>query len=159
MSRHRLIVLRLLSRIHMQAVVQHFYAEQLFQCGLDLLDAWVAKFEDFTGVGQDDVIVLHDSVALFVLRYFLTELVLTNQVAIDEEFYGVVKGGAAHAGFVRLHLPVQLIDVKMPIEIIDFLQNGKTFRRLAVSVLFEVGLEEIANLLGVSGVLMAIALR
>ena len=132
----------------MQAVVKDFYAEQLFERGFDLLDARVAKFEDFTGVGQDDVVVLHDPVALFVLRYLFTELVLSNQVAIDQEFDGVVEGGATHAGFVRLHLSVQLVDVKMPIEIIDLMQNGKTFRRLAVPVLFEVGLKEVANLLG-----------
>ena len=45
-------------------MVEHLDAEQLLERGLDLLNARVAKLDDFTGVGEDHVVVLLDAVTL-----------------------------------------------------------------------------------------------
>tara|TARA_B100000767_G_C19293350_1_gene340382 strand:- start:28 stop:222 length:195 start_codon:yes stop_codon:yes gene_type:complete len=64
-------------------MVQDFDIEQFFQRGLDLLDTRVTKFDDFARVGEDYVVVLLDSVTLFILRNFITKLMLPHQVAIN----------------------------------------------------------------------------
>jgi hypothetical protein len=45
------LLVGLLPCVNVQAVVQHLNAKQLFQRSLDLLDARVAKLDDFPGVG------------------------------------------------------------------------------------------------------------
>ena len=39
-------------------MIVYFNSEDVFNGLFDLLDSWVAKFNYFTGVGHDDVIVL-----------------------------------------------------------------------------------------------------
>ena len=129
-------------------MVEHLDAEQLLERGLDLLNARVAKLDDFTGVGEDDVVVLLDAVAFLVLGHFFAKLVLADQIAIDEQVHRVVQRGAAHAVFALGHVRVERFDVEVAVVRINLLQDRKALRRLSVAVLFEVGLEEVADLVG-----------
>ena len=70
--------------VNVQIVVQDLDVEKLFQGGLDLLDARIGKLQDFTGVGENHVVVLLDPVTLLVLRHFVAKLVLSDEVAVDE---------------------------------------------------------------------------
>ena len=76
--------MRPLPCVNVQIVVPDLDVEKLFQGRLDLLDARIAKFQDFTGVGEDHVVVLLDPVTLLVLRHLVAELVLADEVAVDE---------------------------------------------------------------------------
>ena len=120
--------------------------EQFLERSLDLLDAGIAKLDDFTRVGEDDVVVLLDAVALLVLGDFFAKLVLADQIAIDEQLYRVVERRTADPVFLRLHGGKQRLDVEVPVEVVYLLQDGKALRGLAVAVLLEVGLEQIADL-------------
>ena len=70
--------------VNVQIVVQDLDVEKLFQGRLDLLDARIAKLQDFTGVGEDHVVVLLDPVTLLILRHLVAKLVLADEVAVDE---------------------------------------------------------------------------
>ena len=50
----------------------------------DRLDPWVTELDDFPGIGQDHMIVLPIEVLLFILCLVFTELVFTDQLAIQQ---------------------------------------------------------------------------
>ena len=110
--------------------------ENLLNGPFDILDPGVAEFDYFTCVGQDHVIVLLVEEGLLVMGLILTELMPSNQSTIEQELYGVVKGGSADPVILVLHLDVQGLDVKMIIVFIDLLQNCKSFRSFPVLIVF-----------------------
>ena len=59
-------------------MVVDFYAENFFYGLFDGLNARIAEFDDFAGVGHDDVIVLLVEIRFFVMRLVLSELVFAN---------------------------------------------------------------------------------
>jgi len=126
-------------------VVQHLDVKQLFQCGLDLLDTRVTKLQHFAGVGEDDVVVLLDPIALLVLRHFVAKLVFADEVAINEQIDGIVQRGPTYAVFVGRHVGEQRLNVEVPFVRINLTENGKPFRRFAVTVLLQVGFEQVPN--------------
>ena len=93
------------------------------------------------------MVVLLDAVTLFVLRHLVAKLMLAHQIAIDEQVHGVVKSSATDAMPLRGHVREQRIDVEMSLVLVDFTEDGKALRGLAVTVLLEVGFEKFADLL------------
>ncbi len=88
------------------------------------------------------MVVLLDPIALLVLRHLIAKLVLAHQIAIDEQVHGVVKSSATDAMPLRGHVREQRIDVEVALVRVDLTENGKALRRLAVTVLLEVGFEK-----------------
>ena len=82
------------SGVDVQTVVQHLNVKELFERGFDLLDARVTKFKDLAGVGEDDMVVLLDPVALLVLGPLVAKLMASHQIAIKQQVEGVVQRGS-----------------------------------------------------------------
>ena len=66
---------------------------------------------------------------------------LAHQIAIDEQVHGVVQGSATDAMPLRGHVREQRIDVEMSLILVDFTEDGKALRGLAVTILLEVCLK------------------
>ena len=120
-------------------MVLDIYTEKFFNGGFDLLYSWVAKFDDFTGVSDNEVVVLFGCVRSFKLCQVFAELVLSDQIASQEEFDGVVKCGTRDEVIVVLHFDVERLDIKVTVVSVDFCEYGKAFRGFAVAILLEVG--------------------
>lgn len=115
------------------------YTEKFFNGCFDLLNSGVTKFNDLTGVGDNEVVVLFGCVRSFKLRQVFAKLVLSDQIASQEEFDGVVKCGARDAVVVVLHFDVKRLYIKVTVVSVDFCEYGKAFRSFAVAILLEVG--------------------
>ena len=55
-------------------MVHHLDVENLLEGRFDLLDAGVTKLQNFTGVGEDHMVVLLDPVAFLVLGALVSKL-------------------------------------------------------------------------------------
>ena len=52
--------------------------KKFFYCGFDLLNTRIAKFNDFAGVGNDQVVVLFGCVRFLELRQIFTKLMFAH---------------------------------------------------------------------------------
>ena len=71
-----------LIRVEIQRMVVNLDAEYFFDGFFDGLYSWVTKFNHFTGIGHDNMIVLLVEIGLLVMRLVLSKLVLANQTTI-----------------------------------------------------------------------------
>lgn len=71
-----------------------------------LLYPGVAKLNDFATVAADDVIVLFETIGLFILSEVLAKLVLGHQVASDQQVQSIIDGSPAHPVILGLHVNI-----------------------------------------------------
>lgn len=71
-------------------MVENFDIEDVFKCGLNLLDPGITKLEYFRTIGKDDVVVLLILMCLFKLGEVLSKLMFPNKVARQQQLCGVV---------------------------------------------------------------------
>jgi hypothetical protein len=105
---------------------------------LDLLDSRITELKHTFAICADKVIVLLEFKGFFELGYIFSELMLGNQVAIQEQFDGVVKCCPADPVFLVLHVNVQALDIKVAGAAVDFIENGEAFGRFPVFFLFQI---------------------
>ena len=105
---------------------------------LNLEQSWVAILHHLAGVEVHKMVMLAEFVRAFVLGAVVSELVFDHQIAVQEQFDGVVQGGTAYTVLPVFHLVVELLDVEMPVSVIDLLQDGETLRSFAEIVVVEV---------------------
>ena len=96
------------------------------------------KFSHFARTHIDEMIVLGRSQRLLELRDILSELMLYNQFAVQQDLNGVVQSSPADTLVFIFHRDVKRLDVKMTVAGVDLIQNGISFRRLTVTVSFKV---------------------
>jgi len=111
----------------------------------NFMDSWVAKLINAAANGADNMVMLLAGIGFFKLRDILSELVLNDQTAIEQEFHGVVQGSAAHPVAVVFHVDIQRFHVEMAIAGIYFIENGKSLGRFAVPLLFDVLRKDLLN--------------
>lgn len=124
--------------IEIQRVIVYFDVENFFDGLLDGLNSRIAELEHFTGIGHDDVIVLFVEIRFFVVGLILAELVFADQLAIEQQFDGVVKCGAAYAIIFVFHFDIQILDIKMLFAVVNLAQYGVSLGCFAVPVGFEI---------------------
>ena len=105
---------------------------------LDRLDAWVAELDDFARIGHDDVVVLLVEIRFLIMRLVLAELVFADERAVEQEFDRVVQRRTAHAVVLVFHLDVEVLDIKMFLAVVNFLQDRKALGRFTVSVFLKI---------------------
>jgi len=112
---------------------------QLFLNGaLDFQQARVAELHHLFRLNVNEMVVLAELVGAFVLGAVVPKLVLDDQSAVQQQFDGVVERRPTDEVLVVLHLVVERVDVEMPVGGVDFLEDGKAFRRLAQFPLLKV---------------------
>ncbi len=104
----------------------------------DGLDARVAEFKHLTRIGHDDMVVLLVEIRLLIMRLVVTELVLAYESAVEQQFNGVVKRGAAHPIVLVLHLDVEVLDIEVFLAIVDLVQDGVAFGGFPMALVFQV---------------------
>lgn len=108
--------------------------EYFLHCLFDGLNSGVAKFDYFSSIGHDDVVVLLVEVRFFIMRLILSKLVFANQTGFQQKLDRVVERGPAYAIVFVFHFDVEILYVKMLFAVINFLKDGVTLGRFAVSV-------------------------
>ena len=77
-------------------------------------------------------------VGALIMGCGLTKLMLSNQVAINEQLDGVVKRCARNPVLLVFHAQIQRLNIKMPLNLINLMQNSKTLRSFSMLVQFDV---------------------
>lgn len=68
---------------------------------------WIAKFDHFSCVCKDNMIVLPVKIGFFILGLILAKLMFSYQSTIQKQFYSVVERCPAHAVFLIFHFNVE----------------------------------------------------
>lgn len=126
-------------------MVLDFDAKDFFDRRFDILNPRITKFNHFTSIRKDDVIVLFGTVGFFELRNVFTELVFPNQITGQEQFDCIVQRCSRNTVILILHFDVQRLDIEMTFVIVYFRQNRKTFGCFAVAILLEISRENVTN--------------
>lgn len=71
-------------------------------------------------------------------RVLLAKLIFPNQVAIHEQFNGIVQSGTRNTVFLNFHSGIQRFNIKVSVEIINFSENSKSLRRFSVAIFLQV---------------------
>lgn len=116
----------------------HFNAETFFEILPDLLNPWIVKFQHFTGIIKNKMIMLFQHGRFFKLSIVRPELVFGDQVTIQQQFNRIVQGCPADPVFVIFHPDVQCLNVKMSFRGKDLPENGVAFRGFTVTMPFKV---------------------
>ncbi len=102
----------------------NIYAEHLFKGFFDILNPGITKFNHFTRLKQDMVMLL-EPIGFFELGQVLPELVLADKITFYQQVKGIVYRSAAYTVIVVLHADIQRFNIKMPFPAVNFLENGK----------------------------------
>jgi hypothetical protein len=84
------------------------------------------------------MVVLFEFKGTLILGAVVSKLVLGYQVAILQQFNGVIERSTAHPVLVVLHLNVEGLYVEVAFGCINLSQNSEAFRRFAVLVAFKI---------------------
>lgn len=131
-------------------MVVYFHPEGIFYGFLDALYPGITEFYDLcnisvgTGFINDQVVMLFVEIRFFVGRRgqgFLPELVFADESCIQKDLNGIVDGGLAHMIFLIDHKKIKVVHIKMVVHIVNLLQYGIPFGRVAVRFIQEVLLE------------------
>jgi hypothetical protein len=107
--------------------------------GFYLLKPGVAKFEYLAAVHTNEMVMVPVAVRLLIHGMIGTELMFGNQLALHQHIKRIVHGGAAHIAVIALHLQVQFFRIEVVFAIVNFLEDGKALRCLALLVIFKIG--------------------
>ncbi len=132
-------------RIQVQRVVVHLKTQQFAHSRFDLLNARITEFEHFVTVQAYQVIVLTETVTLFVHCHVLSELMAFYQTAVQQQVERIVDRCAAYPVFAVLHVDEQRIHIKMFFMRVNFVEYGVAFRRLPLLVLFKIGRKDLSD--------------
>lgn len=81
--------------------------EKFFDGVFDALNTWITEFDHFTRVCADHMVMLLGSMRFLKLSNVLSKLVLSDQITSQEQFYGIVQGGARNSVILIFHFQVQ----------------------------------------------------
>jgi hypothetical protein len=117
--------------VQIERVVRDVKIEQIANHRLDILDAGVAKLDNFRAIGANNVVVLLETVGFFVLRQVASELMFSHQIAIDQQLERVVNRCSTNPITLVFHVNIQRFGVKMVVAAVNFLQNCVPFGRFS----------------------------
>ena len=102
-----------------EGVISYLNVEEVLHRFLDFLHPGVAKFKDLSIFDRNKMIMLFELERPFKLGTIIPELMFGHQVAIKQQFYGIVKGSPAYTILVVLHPDVEGFNIEMPVGCID----------------------------------------
>ena len=106
-------------------------------------DLSILHLGDRAACQADEVVVGLGVVSALVLRLVLSELVLEDEPALEEQLYGVVERGAAYTIVLLLHEGVELLNVEMALTAVNLVEDGETLRCFAMPLGLEVFSEQL----------------
>lgn len=121
-----------------QRMVLNFEFKQITDHGLDLLHAWITEFKNMSAIITDQVVMLLIGKTPFIQRKIFSKLMLHHQAGIKKEFNGIVYGSPAYFIFLFFQDGVEMLDIKMVVKGINFIQNSESFGSFPLIMLFKV---------------------
>src|SRR5690625_6332392 len=113
----------------------------------DLLYSRITEFQYFATVYTNDVIMLFESIRLFILSNIFAELMPLDEIGIDQEFQCIIYSRSAYPVILIFHLNIKSFCIEMVIPIVYFFQNRISLGGLAYFVFFQMGSENLFHLL------------
>lgn len=123
-------------------MVRNFNMERLFDILFNFFDLRISKFKHQAGFGIDKMVMLLEFVGPLELGTVISELVLGNQVAVQQQLNCIVQRCTANPVLVVLHADIEGLDIEMPVGVVNFLENGKPLRGFTMAALFKVFRED-----------------
>jgi hypothetical protein len=118
-------------------MVHHFKIKQISYPGLNMMQSWITKFNYFTAISADQMIMLTMTYGFFVLGKARTELVLSYQIAFKQKVQRIVNSSPAHPILSVFHIDVKFFYIKMLMSVINFIEYSESFRCFSVALAFE----------------------
>ena len=119
--------------------------EQIAHRTGNLMNARVAELEHFIATLADQVVVLAETIGLFVMAGILPELMALHQSCIHQEVECIVNRGPAHLVAALFHLQEQGVYIEMRFMGVDFVEYGVAFRCFALTRALEICCEKFAD--------------
>src|SRR5690606_36796517 len=98
-----------------------------------------AEFSYVAGFGEYNVIVLFEFMRFFELSDVVSKLMLSYQIARQQQGHGIVQSGAAHPVILVFHIDKECFNVEMPLAVVYFIEDREALGRFTVTVFSEVG--------------------
>lgn len=108
---------------------------------LNLLDARVAKLNHFSAVQTYQVVVLFVAIGSLIDGEVGSKLMLSHEIAGQQQLKGIVHRGPADTVVVHLHVDIQALSVKMVGIAIDLVEDGGPFRRFPQLMSFKMSMK------------------
>jgi len=128
--------------VQMEAVMTNFMVEKCPHVNPDLLNTGVAELLNTATFYADEVVVLLETIGTFELCHIFAKLMFGHQIAGLKQVEGVINRGTTHPVIPVFHLDVEGFYIKVVGATVNFFEYGKSFRRFAVAVFFEIGRED-----------------
>lgn len=124
-------------------MVYNIHVKDFFERSFYILNPGIAKFNYLAGFGEYNVIVLFEFVRFFELSDVVTELMLSYQIARQQQVHGIVQSGPAHPVILVFHIDKECFNVEMTRAVVYFIEDREALGRFTVTVFFEVGRENL----------------
>ena len=99
----------------------HFHSEGFLYILFDLLYPRIGKFYHFPISDINKMVMLFELIGTLKLCTIIAELGFGNQVAVKQQFNGIVQSCPADTVLIVLHAYVECLYVEMPFSRIDLL--------------------------------------
>src|SRR5690625_8031146 len=90
----------------------------------DLLYSRITEFQYFATVYTNDVIMLFESIRLFILSNIFAELMPLDEIGIDQEFQCVIYSRSAYPGTLIFCLDIKRFCIEIDILHVYFVPRG-----------------------------------
>jgi hypothetical protein len=128
--------------IDIQGMIKRTEIVQLTGRADDVMDAGVTELDHISCLRVDKMVVLTAVERFFILGNVPAKLVFDHKIAAQEQLDRVVQRGTTHLVILVLHRDVQRLDIEMTVGVVDLFQDGKPFGGFAVSLFFQIILED-----------------
>src|SRR5690606_37989396 len=117
-------------------MIVYFNVKDILYGLFDALTTRVTKFNNFTSIGYNDMVVLLVKIRFFVMCLVLPKLMTAYQTTFQKQFYRIVKGCPANTVVFVFHFYVQRFNIEMLFALVYFLKNGIAFRCFSMTFFF-----------------------
>ena len=106
-----------------------FEIEEVPHSGFNLLDAGITKFDHFSALDTDEMIMLFKPIGFFILGQVFPKLMFSDQFTMEQEFKSIVDRSPAHTVIGILHVEIKRFRIEVISTAINFFQDGITLWR------------------------------
>jgi hypothetical protein len=93
--------------------MDHLEIQNFRDGSLNVLDAWVTKFQYLITVNTNQVVVLLKTIRLFELSKVFSKLMFGHQITFHQQIQGIVNRGSTYPVVFIFHTYVEALYIKM----------------------------------------------
>src|SRR6187399_1503428 len=94
-------------------MVHDFEMEEIPHGCFDLLNTGITKFNHFSALDTDEMIMLFKPIGFFILGQVLSKLMFSDQFTMEQEFKSIINGCTAYAIVRILHMDIKRFRIEV----------------------------------------------